>query len=270
MNTIIIDYICYFYFNIKPLEKKLARYQGYGERSVISFKRENKLDWYTVRAIMECVQVLDGLQLRNHIRSFVEKNNALFNAQNTYFTHFGPIGKSGGIVLNQFLHCFKDFKDRVIGTDQYSTLSHANLIFFDDIIGTGVQASDYITSLAQILNSSVKPYLYTICSTDIGVDMINNQNTSFRLYSAIRLCKKDYFLLDEECTILTIEQKNKISKINSILLNKGEEVFNLNLPIAFYYSIPDNALPLLWKDGYEYSDDNNQTKKWYGLIPRDY
>ena len=116
----------------------------------------------------------------------------------------------------------------------------------------------------------MKPYLFTICSTIPGEKYIYASGTAFKIYSAIVLHEKDYFLLNDECKKLTNSQKNKIKKINTLLLERGQDFFNLNLPLAFYYSVPDNSLPLLWQDGTEYSIDNNDIKKWYGLMPRKY
>ena len=66
-------------------------------------------------------------------------------------------------------------------------------------------------------------------------------------------------------------QKTPIEQQNSFLLTGlGEELVNKNIPFAFFYSIPDNALPALWKDAVPYTDGTGLHQEWYGLLPRDY
>ena len=147
---------------------------------------------------------------------------------------------------------------------------NANIIFLDDFIGTGTQALDYIYPLTYSLNNSVRPYLFTICSTNSGMFRIQEAKSKFSIYSSYILNERDYFLLDDSCDKFNRKQKDTIRKINYAMRELGDNFINLNIPFAFYYSIPDNSLPILWKDGIEYEMENGQKKNWYGLIPRDY
>lgn len=265
------DYWWYYVYNLKRHERKLLKYQGFGERTILDFKRNNDLDWRIVKVILDNLIILDGLELRQRLRAFVQNYNSLFTNENTFITHFGPAGKSGSIILNQFRHCVPDAHDRIIGNDKINKLpENANIIFLDDFIGTGTQALDYIYPLTYSLNDSVKPYLFSLCSTNSGLFKIQEARSKFSVYSSYVLNEKDFFLLDDSCKKLNAKQKESVSKINNAIMDRGDEFFNLNIPFAFYYSIPDNSLPLLWKDGVEYENECGQKKNWYGLTPRHY
>jgi hypothetical protein len=267
----IVDYWWYYVNNLKKHEKKLIKYQGFGERSIIEFKNRNDLDWKIVKVILDNLKIIDGIELRQHLRNLVRNHEALFNNEKTFITHFGPAGKSGGIILNQFKHCDSEDRFKVISNSKLNELpEHANIIFLDDFIGTGAQALDYMTPLTYTINDSVKPFLFTICSTNKGLNRIQDAKTKFRVFSSYILNDQDYFLLDETCNKLSLRQKEIVSKINNSMRELGDDFFNLNIPFAFYYSVPDNSLPLLWKDGNEYLSSNGQIKHWYGLTPRNY
>mgnify|MGYP001290618616 CR=1 FL=1 len=267
----LIDYWWYYVYNLKRHERKLLKYQGYGDRSILDFKRKNDLDWKIVKIILDNLLIMDGLELRQHLRNFVASHSELFINDNTFITHFGPAGKSGSIILNQFRHCLPEASNRIIGNDKINQLpENANIIFLDDFIGTGTQALDYIYPLTYTMNDSIKPYLFTLCSTYSGLFKIQEARSKFSVFSSYVLNEKDYFLLDKSCNKFNKNQKEVIDKLNNSIMDRGDEFFNLNIPFAFYYSIPDNAMPMLWKDDIEYETENGQLKKWYGLTPRHY
>ena len=204
----LIDYWWYYVFNLKRHERKLLKYQGFGDRSIIEFKRQNELDWSTIKIILDNLVIMDGLELRSHLRNFAVTHSALFSNDNTYITHFGPAGKSGSIILNQFRHCLPEANDRIIGSDKISQLpENANIIFLDDFIGTGTQALDYIYPLTYTMNESVRPYLFTLCSTYAGLFKIQEARSKFTVFSSYVLNERDYYLLDSTCNKLSPKQK---------------------------------------------------------------
>jgi|GEM_PF-1880191 len=267
----LVNYWWYYVFNLRRHEKKLLKYQGFGNKSIIDFKQKNGLDWKIVKIILDNLMIMDGVELRQHLRGFVANHQTLFINDNTFITHFGPAGKSGSIILNQFRHCLPEASNRIIGNDKIHQLpENANLVFLDDFIGTGTQALDYIYPLTYLMNSSTKPYLFTLCSTNSGLFKIQEAKSKFSVVASYVLNERDYFLLHNSCRKFNDKQKEIINNINSNIMDRGDEFFNLNIPFAFYYSIPDNALPMLWKDGVEYELINGQKKQWYGLTPRQY
>lgn len=72
----------------------------------------------------------------------------------------------------------------------------------------------------------------------------------------------------EHSQIFTSKEKEKIKSVNSMLKKAGTFDFNLGLMIAFYFTIPNNSMPMFWKDGYSYTDRNGTTKEWKAILPR--
>jgi hypothetical protein len=118
------------------------------------------------------------------------------------------------------------------------------------------------------INSSINLYLFTLCSTEAGLKRIKDSKTKFKLITSKTLNKEDYFLLDESCNKLNEKQKEKLKKLNSYLGSNTE--YNQNLPFAFYYTIPDNSLPILWMDKETYKNESGNISEWYGLTPRNF
>jgi len=264
------DFYWYFLKNLKKYERKLIKYQGFGDRSIIRFKRDSGLEWNTIAKILNSIKILDGLELRKHIRAIYSENIELFENPNTYVTHFGPVEKSGTIILNQFSRCFKSMNNKIIAISKLNELPpDASIIFLDDFIGTGQQGLGYIKNISQILNSNIQPYLFTICGTQDGLDFINNFRSNFVIKSQIILSKENDHLLDPINKVLEEHEKKKIRELNQLIGLGHKNKYQLGLPFAFYYSAPDNALGILWGDGFEYLNEGIG-KKWYGLIPRDY
>ncbi|GAB3669394.1 hypothetical protein GCM10028791_44270 [Echinicola sediminis] len=268
----ILDFYWYHIRNLKRHERKLIKYQGFGDRSIIKFKRESELEWSTISKILDSIKILDGLELRNHIRTIYSENKELFDHPDTYVTHFGPIGKSGAFVVNQFLRCFPG-KQRMIIANSNSELSklpeNASIIFLDDFIGTGKQGLDYIKQVSPSLNSSIKPYLFTICGTREGIELIDGYRSNFKIKTQVILSKETDHLLDPSNKILNENEKKRIIELNQMIGIVDKNKYHLGLPFAFYYSAPDNALGILWSDNTKYKNKNID-KRWYGLIPREY
>ena len=113
----IVDFWWYYIINLKKHERKLLKYQGFGDKTVLEFKRKNNLDWKLVKVLLDNLMIIDGLQLRNYIRNYIKKHEQLFNDDNSFITHFGPAGKSGSIILNQFRHSAPDLSDKIISQE---------------------------------------------------------------------------------------------------------------------------------------------------------
>lgn len=266
----IINFYWYYLRNLKRHEKKLIKYQGFGNKSIIRFKEETELEWKTISKILEVIQILDGLELRNYLRKIYSDNRELFDSPNTYVTHFGPIGKSGALIVNQFLRCFPTKQWMIIPNSELSKLPvDSSIIFLDDFIGTGKQGLDYIRNISYTLNSSIKPYLFTICGTNEGIELINSYGSNFIVKSQMILTKEKHQLLDPKNKILLDHEKTRIKELNKQIGIDDRSKYHLGLPFAFFYSAPDNSLGILWGDNIKYQS-NDIEKKWYGLIPREY
>lgn len=266
----IVDFFWYYIMNLRKYEKKLLKYQGYGNRTIIAFRRENNLEWNTINKILKKLVIIDGLELRNRLRELYQENKELFDDPKTYISHFGPVGKSGGFILNQFSHCFPGKVTQLIDSTEVSKLTdNSNVIFLDDFIGTGQQGIDFIKVLGYSLNSSTKPYLFAICGTQKGIKKINDYNSKFKVKTSLIFDKPDDFLLEKDSQTLTATEKKTIRDFHSLIGFEQNNKYHLGLPLAFFYSTPDNSLGILWNDKNPY-ELNGIKKEWYGLIPRKY
>lgn len=265
------DFYWYHIKGLKKFELYLNKYQGYGSRNLIEFKRRNELSWITIYKLLNSLKIVDGLELRNHIRSIYESNRELFDNPKTYISQFGPMGKSSGLVLNQFLRCYpgKYYKLKPI-TEIQELEQDYNVVFLDDFIGSGQQAIDYIKVINASLNPSVKAYLFTIAATEKGLKKVRLYNSKFSVETCILLDNKNFFLLHEDSDILTSDEKENLKDINRRIGFKDNNEYQLGIPFSFFYSTPDNSLGLLWADRIQYKDKNNNQKEWYGLTPREY
>jgi hypothetical protein len=265
------DIYWYYIKGLRRYEVYLNKYQGYGSRNILEFKRRNNLEWRTIDKILSNLKIIDGLEVRNHIRHIYEANQELFDNPKTYICQFGPLGKSSGIILNQFLRCYpsKYYKLKPITEIQELTEDY-NIIFLDDFIGSGQQAIDYIKVISRSLNPSVKAYLFTIAATENGLKKVKLYNSKFSIYTSILLDNKNFFLLHEESNILNSVEKKTLKDVNRRLGFRENNEYQLGIPFSFFYSTPDNSMGLLWADKLKYNDSKNIQREWYGLTPREY
>ena len=211
------------------------------------------------------------LQVRNHLRNIYQKNKELFDNPKTYISHFGPVGKSGGLILNQFIRCYPSKLIKLIpSTTIFELTDDCNIIFLDDFIGSGIQAIEYIRTINGLINASTKPYLFTVAATEDGLNRIRLFNSRFQVQTSLLLDNKQLYLLDPESNVLDESEKRHIISLNTKLGVTEKNNFHLGIPFSFYYSTPDNSLGILWNDGTKYKDSNNNEREWYGLIPREY
>lgn len=266
----IIDFYWYYLKNLKQYEKKLIKYQGYGDRSIIKFKHQTGLKWKTILKLLEVLKIVDGLELRGHLRDIYIQNKELFDSMDTYVTHFGPIGKSGALILNQFLRCFPAKNKMILSNSDLNKLpDNASIIFLDDFIGTGNQGLEYVKNISYVLNASIKPYLFTIYGTSLGIETINEYGSRFKIKSQVILDKEKYYLLDSDNNVLLDKEKEEIRKLNTIFGIDDKSKYHLGLPFAFFYSTPDNSLGILWNNNQNYGASSGN-KILNGLIPREY
>jgi hypothetical protein len=265
------DIYWYYLRGVWKYEKQLLKYQGYGNKSILEFKRKNSLEWNTINKILSNMLILDGMQVRNHIRKIYNDNKVLFEDPKTYISYFGPIGKSSGLILNQFLRCFPSKYYKLIPSTTIEELTDScNVIFLDDFIGTGNQAVEYIKVINGSLNPSVKAFLFTIVATEEGLKKVRLYNSKFVINTSILLEDKKFFLLNPESSILDDSEKSLIKDLNSRLGITDKNEYHLGIPFSFYYSTPDNSLGILWNDKIKYRDRKNIEQEWYGLTPREY
>ncbi len=267
----LVDKIFYLIYDGRSQEQKLVRYNGYRHNTIIKWKNQTDLSWATTFKLLKQIEVFDAIKIRQVISTLVENNRELFEKEHCYITSFGSEGKSGGIICYEFKHTRlireNRFKD---SWDITKIPSNSTIIFVEDLIGTGTQSVEHINDkLNLLLNPSHDPILLTLCATPEGIQKVS-ENTNFKVINAILLDEENYQFSSEKSKYFTLSEKNKLQVLNNMLKPKQKESYDRGLLIAFYYSVPNNSMPILWKDNYGYEDRHGKQKKWIGLLPRAY
>ncbi len=268
--TDLIDRIYFLWKKGHSLETKFASYQGYKANSIITWKRQTGLPWSIIIKLLSHFEIFNAPKIRELIKQVVLDNESLFSKENCYITGFGNTGKSGDIILYDFSHTNSLRQSKIIKTWEINSLpANSTIIFVEDIIGTGTQSVDYITNkLNQVLSPSHEAVLFSLCASPQGVKNISD-NTNFKVIYGQLLETKTHQFYSDDCNYFTLSEKSKIKEVNDKLKNANKFDFDLGLLLAFYFTIPNNAMPIFWKDNYSYVD-KSKTKKWMALLPRQF
>lgn len=264
----LIDNIYFLWKNGKSLETKLASYQGYRHNSIIKWKNQTGLPWSIVFKILENFEIYTAPKIRSAIRQIVDDNENIFSKENCFITGFGNAGKSGDIILYDFSHTIEINQSKIKKTWELNSLPEGStIVFVEDIIGTGTQSVDFILNkVNQIIKPSHVPYLLSLCATPLGIQNVID-NTHFQVLPGIVL-GEEHQHYHEQSSVFTTLEKEKIKSVNNILKKAGAFDFDLGLMLAFYFTIPNNTMPIFWKDGYPYVDTNGSSRIWEALLPR--
>ena len=229
------------------------------------------LSWNTACKILTELRIFTSPEIRQMLIQTVKQNEELFNSTNCYICRFGRPGKSGEIILYEFSHGCFDYRNRIIEMSQIPYLpENSTIVFVDDLLGTGRQSIDYIsTNVTPFLNWSHNPFLLSLCATPQGIQNVRD-NTDFRVIPHLILDDPEFQHYSDKSKIFDDKERTAIREINNMLHGSKGDIFDRGLLIAFYYSVPNNTMPLIWKDNYEYSDRKGNRRKWFALLPRHY
>jgi hypothetical protein len=152
-------------------------------------------------------------------------------------------------------------------------LKHAtHLVFIDDVIGTGEQASKLLKEWSKINNSC---HYYSLLGLQKGIDYIKNE-TGISSFSAVVFPEKSK-VFSEKSTL-----KNK-EKCKEISLKYGEQLYyehteskrhplgyeDSQLLICFRDDCPNNTLPIIWA-GLNSELKGLKSTIWHPLFERKY
>lgn len=253
--------------NFSIYEEKLRTFGHYEHDSIQNWATQLDLENETINKIVDNLKIVTPQEIVKLLDEIVASNLLLFENPMTYITSFGGKGKSGDMMVYIFKHAFKKYNSKIIETTEVSELeSDSNIIFLDDFIGTGNQACEYINGdLNLYLNSRCEAYLLSLFGTPEGIESVN-KNTNFTVIFGQSLSQQEYQFYNDECHIFEVEEKQKIEIINKKLRSKSN--YDQGLLIAFHYSVPNNTMPIIWKDKSKYTDHLGNEKEWFALLPR--
>jgi hypothetical protein len=188
--------------------------------------------------------------------------------ENVLFVPVGYVVKSGSVVAYSFrksnqIHESKFIPYTDLNSNNLKSISH--LVFIDDFIGTGNQCidvwRDLITKLKQF-NASPKLVYATLVATQNGKKEVE-EKTTFKVLASNLYENKDIpFHQDSKIfkdDISKEKAKKIVTKYGANLYPKYPLGYKDNsLLIGFYYSTPNNTLPIFW------SSNNN----WKALLTK--
>ena len=268
MSSGLVDSIMSLLFLPDGTESKLHRHQGYRANSCVSWIRNSKLGWWLCRKLLKKVKIFDGREIRDLMENVVKSNPEIFDGS-CFVAAFGKTGKSGDLILYEFLHrVIIEEPKRVKVTDLPKLPQDSKVVFVEDLIGTGRQSLDYITnSLNLFLNRSHIPYLLTVCATPEAIDKVQ-ESSNFKVLTGIILREREYQYYSTANSYFSEAEKTRLKELNDQLKVPGREDYDRGLLISFHYSTPNNSMPILWKDNYTYKNSEHEKKKWFALLPR--
>lgn len=247
-------------------EKKLLRCQNYRANTISQWKSQTGLGRYTTNKILEALNILDAPTIRSLIVSTLNNRPDIFESQNCYVTALGKYGKSGDVIAYEYSKCAPR-NSVVINPSQIPSLpENSRIIFVDDLIGTGRQSAEYILNKLNLtLNPSHRPCVFTICGTKNGIDYLVKE-TGFEV-----VCGKYLDIEDDYYHPLNKHfSRNEKMLFRQLDLRLGDNTYGIGLLLAFFYSVPNNTMQFIWKDGREWVDQRGRKHKWKALIPRKY
>lgn len=228
------------------------------------------ISWNTATKVLAELKIINAKEIRQMLQQVTVQNKDLFDSKDCYVCKFGGPGKSGDILLYEFRHGCPQYRKFIIEPWEIPSLPEkSRVVFIDDLVGTGAQSVEYIyNTLNLFLNPSHEAYLLSLCGTPQGIAYVR-ENTNFTL-----MCS--HVLDEEHCQhyakskVFNDKERQMINRINDMLKVKGEKSFDKGLLLAFYYSVPNNTMPFIWKDDFQYLDQSGKREKWYALLPRRY
>lgn len=265
----IVDSILFRLHGLSKHEEKLLRNQSYSAKSTVKWKRSSNLPWGIAKKVLDNITIFDGQKVRQVITSLVNSNPEIFNKDDCYIAAFGAEAKSGGNIFYDFRHIRlvndKSFKNVY---ELSNVPTDSTIVFVDDLIGTGKQSLKYINNkLNLILKPSHKTYLLSICATPEGIENVES-NSNFKVLTGIKLDKENFQFTDDDCNTFSSKEKVVLNELNLKLNPDEKNDYNKGLLLAFYYSTPNNCMPIIWRDKQIYQDNKDKTKKWFALLPR--
>jgi hypothetical protein len=205
----------------------------------------NNFNYFGLKRTEESIQKL-----------FTSVFSEIGSLENVLFVPVGYVVKSGSIVAYYFRKLNKIPENKFIPyTDLNSKILNSihHLIFLDDFIGTGNQCTEVWRDLDTKLkesNASPKLIYATIVSTQSGKIEIERK-TTFQVITSYLINNGD-IPFHEDSKIFGDEfTKNKakeiITKYGANLYPKYPLGYkNNSLLIGFYYSTPNNTIPIFW------------------------
>lgn len=211
--------------------------------------------------IMGNIQYYDDNRIRTIITKLSNKINSILGdeIENTIFF---PLGTSSASSGSMYLYQYR--KELRLSENNFKRDSfenylrpNTNIIFFDDIIGSGNQATRFFNK--HLKGKSIQCYYFSLLGLECGISYIRN-NTQFKMVIAGEELSSEEMAFTENSHVFNKEEQYIIKPICEKYGNKLYSKYPLGYDdtqalIVFPHNTPNNTLPIIWA-----SDDNEAAK----------
>lgn len=228
-------------------------------------------DYEVMLKLLECVQYFDQGRVRSSLKQVHQMvrtelaDLGTIGFKDVHFVGLGGPAESGESIARHYRFASQlgagRFKlDRDLPKLQYEADSRdatMTLVFLDDFIGSGLQATRaWENQVSQLVTSKHRMYLGVIMAHPDGVDKVQSE-TPFRVITAHTV--EDRNLLDK-APQFTAGEKKRILKYCHEIGNSPRGFEGLCALVSFFYGSPNNCPSAL--------RGNRGQKKWKGILPR--
>ena len=264
-----------------PREKKIRLYMPNIESTLTSWafvpetqewnvKLAEIIDWlskFMPSEIESAIKIMENIQYYNdnRIRTIITKLSNKINSilgdeiENSIFFPLGTSSaSSGSMYLYQYRKELK-LSENHFKQDSFENYlqPNTNIIFFDDIIGSGNQATRFYNK--HLKGKSIQCYYFSLLGLESGISYIRN-NAQFKMVIVGEELTSEEMAFTENSQVFNKEEQCVIKpiceKYGKLLYEKYPLGYDdTQALIVFPHNTPNNTLPIIWA-----SDDNEAAK----------
>lgn len=202
--------------------------------------------------IMENIQYYDDNEIRRIIVDLSGKIQAVFGDDLKEVLFF-PLGNSSSASGSMYLYQYR--KELRLSEDNFKQDAFEkylnkdiNIVFFDDIIGSGNQATRFYNK--HLKNKPAKCYYFSLIGLQEGITHIK-ANAEFRAIFAGEILSDEEMAFSDNSFVFTKKEQDIIKpiceKYGSLLFKKHPLGYdNTQALIVFPHNTPNNTLPIIW------------------------
>lgn len=202
--------------------------------------------------IMENIQYYDDHRIRGIIENLSGKIRAIFG-DGLKDVLFFPLGQSSASSGSIYLYQYR--KELGLSENNFKQESfnffldkNINIVFFDDIIGSGNQASNFFNKY--LSNRAAQCYYFSLIGLEEGLCHVKN-NTGFKITIAGEVLTNQEMAFSENSCVFEEKQREVIKQIcekygNKLFKKHPLGYDNTQGLIVFPHNTPNNTLPIIW------------------------
>lgn len=224
-------------------------------------KRAEIISWlnnFKVSEISLAIKIMQGVDYRadNSIRSIVSglagKIEAFLGGElkNTLFFALGTSSaSSGSMFLYQYRKELRLSEENFVRNNFADYLNrNINIVFFDDIIGSGTQATKFFAD--NLISSRAQCYYFSLFGFEKGIDKIKKE-TGFKEVIVGEILSEEYMAFSPNSEVFTTEEQKELKPFCQYYGKKLYKKFPLGYDdtqalIVFPHNTPNNTLPIIW------------------------